>query len=144
MKHECKLCKKRIKALEPYWPLDGFGIVHKSCLEVASAAQPAKRAAKPKLATRLVGSTKSGLAALVKSFKAIAKKKHALAKSAARKGQRFTFFRASGIASAFDYCAMRLEYELAANAHRAGERAGRANDGLEPSGVNHPKPQDTK
>jgi hypothetical protein len=52
---------------------------------------------------------------LVKDWKAIAKKKDAFAKSAHKEGRDMAAFRAMGIASAFRYCAGRLEYELTPN-----------------------------
>ena len=57
---------------------------------------------------------------LVKDWRAIAKKKDAFAKSAHKQGRDMAAFRAMGIASAFRYCAGRLEYEVTPNdqAHR--------------------------
>ena len=52
---------------------------------------------------------------LVKDWQAIAKKKDAFAKVAHKEGRDVAAFRAMGIASAFRYCAGRLEYELTPN-----------------------------
>jgi hypothetical protein len=56
--------------------------------------------------------TASAIRRLVKDWKSIAKRKDAFAKSAHKQGQDKAAFRAMGIASAFRYCAGRLEYEL--------------------------------
>ena len=53
---------------------------------------------------------------LVKDWNDIAKKKDAFAKSATKQGRDMAAFRAMGIASAFRYCANRVEYELTPNA----------------------------
>ena len=65
---------------------------------------------------------------LVKDWRGIAKKKESFAKSAYKQGRDMAAFRAMGIASAFRYCAMRVEYEMTPNdtlCREAGQKDAR-------------------
>lgn len=64
---------------------------------------------------RTAGSQQRMVRRLVKDWRAIAKKKEAFAKSANKHGRESAALRANGIASAFRYCATRLEYEMTPN-----------------------------
>jgi hypothetical protein len=60
---------------------------------------------------------------LIKDWQAIANKKEAFGRQAHKVGREMAGFRALGIASAFRYCAGRLEYELECEAKRPNEKS---------------------